>query len=1191
MHRVLLLETINADQFPGRIDANLPLIRGYLDELHIPSLWLRLGIATTNLLQHQRDQVTLAEQELARVLEALRAFAPTLVLSTDPLFAPQEAQLLAAAPGATLHDVRRAPFCGLPGLRPFGGSADLDRPGFTPRYDWRPLNAGAARPDTDNIYVVTEDRCGYFHGLARNVWYEGLDDGRVRGHHGCAFCGNWLFPEAGADDGGPRPATLRPTPASRIAKQIEAIAQERTRSKRLPNALLLTAVSASSTLQQCLDSLRCAGLSEQIQVLCAARTDQVPRIAGLLRDAVARDPAAGFRVGVYACGIESFDPERLTLLNKGTTPLDGLRAVRLLRDMASELGDHFWYTGISFVLLTPWTTPESLHLDVGLVRFLGLTRKVAGNLFQARLRLHRELPLTALAERDGLLAAAEPDPLLSMNRRKMFHDEAAWRFADARMRPLSRIILRLDLLQTELADALAREIEQTLLRVIPTWNPGHDAALLDFLLCLIEEVQADVTVLAETELLHRAAVRWQAKSAPLAFAARQGEGPPTPRFRFGERLLDLPGLLPHLLPTVTAGLKPVLTIEGVSAAEIDARCIGQVAGQGLCHAFAPELGLLDIAHTPEQLKLIAALRQTHDPQRRAQALGKLHGYPDCCVRAFAARPLHAPLAWEAFARRLQDPAANRVQPLLVPALGWVPCAPDCCHAEQHLRALWQLMGEELEELASQIQVVTLDAQGLDELVALPGATLDGDWLRYDGKALRDVPGPLRTQLRRGDRLQLLPGHLRVWNGKRCLDMRTASHAAWLPVHAAEWRELASVCERDPRQNGAQRTVPQLSLLELDLGLKKVLRLEARPTMPEDPPPLGGDAARMVWLPRDVKDGREWFGGYDRADVEQALRWTQQLEQARDKAEAAELMQQCGSLLGYPPCCTAAFAARPAPWLDSYVWVHLANRLATPGPVPWEVNAAAGFFLDYVPCSLACQATVQRCQQIVNRYRAIEDAHLEDYVHAMQHPWLMSLENEADVLELVTNWDGRDERLPFAPGIRNGDGALLDRAAQGDALRVGADRLIATRDGEEIADLTGRAFVWWHKKAVQAPLLQALLRDRFGESAATVQPDQRLDPRLQGWTRLLQRQAPAAGFRLTAVDISRPERTLLALQLADGTGLRLLLADRATTPHSYLVAGPFAIMYPTDAPIDTKAKDRVARFIAASLVRHLAAVPR
>ena len=1172
MHRVFLLEFVNADQFPGRVDANLPLVRGYLDELQVPSIWLRLGIATTNLMQHQRDQVTLEDEEIAKVLEAVRTFAPTLLLTTDPLFAPQEAQLLAAAPGATIHDVRRVPFTGLPGLRPFGGSADLDRPGFVPRYDWQPANAGAERHDVDNIYVVTEDRCGYFHGLSRNAWYEGLDDARVEGHHGCTFCGNWLFPEAGGEGGGLRPATLRPTPASRIAKQIEAIAEERRRSGRLPNALLLTAVSASSTLQQCLDSLRAAGLARQIQVLCAARADQVPRIARLLRDAVARDPEAGFRVGVYACGIESFDPDRLALFNKGTTTLDGLRAVRLLRELASELGEHFWYTGVSFVLLTPWTTPESLHLDVGLVRFLGLTRKVAGNLFQARLRLHPELPITALAERDGLLAAAEPDPLLPMNRRKMFHDEEAWRFADARMRPLSRLMLRLDLLQTGLADELAADIERTLLAVLPTWNIGQDAELQDFVLCLIEVVQADVAVLEEATLLQRAARRWREKREVLAAP------PQAQRFRFGEQLLDLPALLAQVLPVVATGLKPVLSIEGVLPAEVEL-AQAELARRGLCHAFTPELGTLDVARTAEEVKLIAALRLTHEPARRAQALGRLHGYPACCAEAFAQQTRHAPLAWEA-------------QPLPVPVLGFVPCQPDCHHAQQHLQALWQAL--DLQQLASEIQVVTLDSHSPDECIALPGATVDGDTVRYDPKTLANLPGPLREQLRRADRVQALPGQLRLWQGERCLDVRTATHALWSPQHtwhAAEWHELALAAARDPQQVGQRRTVPQLSLLELNLGLKKVLRLEARPAMPEDPQPLGGDPGRMVWQPRDVKDGREWFGGYDRAEVAQALAFTAALEQAKGKAQAAELMQKCGALLGYPACCTAAFAARPHAQVDSYTWVHLANRLAAPGPVPWELNAAAQFFLDYVPCGLDCQATVERCKKIVQEYRRIGEEHLDDYIGALRHPWLFGLDAESDVLELVTEWDGQGELLHYQPGIRTGDGPLLNLAAQCDALRVTEDGLTVLRQGKELATLTGHAFVWWHERAVQVRYLQQLVQERFALAPQPQQQEAKVDPRLAGWPRVLQRQALAAGFKLTAVDTTRPERMLLAVQLADGTPLRLLLTDRTLAPNSYLVAGPFALMYPPDAPIDTKAKDRVVRLIAASLEQFISAPRR
>ena len=53
---------------------------------------------------------------------------------------------------------------------------------------------------------------------------------------------------------------------------------------------------------------------------------------------------------------------------------------------------------------------------------------------------------------------------------------------------------------------------------------------------------------------------------------------------------------------------------------------------------------------------------------------------------------------------------------------------------------------------------------------------------------------------------------------------------------------------------------------------------------------------------------------------------------------------------------------------------------------------------------------------------------------------------------------------------------------------------------------------------------------------------------------------------------------------------LLLADRKTTENAYVTAGPFAVMYPPDVRIDTKAKDRVVRLIAGSLERYLGQTP-
>jgi len=445
-----------------------------------------------------------------------------------------------------------------------------------------------------------------------------------------------------------------------------------------------------------------------------------------------------------------------------------------------------------------------------------------------------------------------------------------------------------------------------------------------------------------------------------------------------------------------------------------------------------------------------------------------------------------------------------------------------------------------------------------------------------------------------------------------------AHAQPLPalmlLHEAERRLLqhAQAEQTSPAPPAVRRTVSPLTVMELRLGLKKVLRLEASLAATDQAAPLCPELPDLHWLPRDSAQGREWFGGSDKADLQQAIEWTQQLERVRSEQEQRDLIQKCGSLLGYPPCCTAAFAARPANWLHTYNYVHLLNRIATPGAVPWQVNAATQNFLDYVPCTLDCAATAERCRRITQEYRDASVAEIGDLEAAMRHPWLFGLDAESEALELVTQWDGQGNAIHFRPGIHNGSSELLRLAAQGDEVRFDEQELVVLRGGNVLVSLTARAFVWWHERALQVPFWQALLRVRYAEASKTVvepvavQPVEQgvpasvladppvtraksgIDPRLRTWAQLLQRSAPAAGFRITAVDVSHHGRMLLALQMADGTPLRLLLADLKTTPNAYVTAGPFAVMYPPDMRIDTKAKDRVVRLIAGSLERFLGA---
>lgn len=488
--RVFLLEFVNADQSPGRISESLPFIAGRLSEQGVPLRWLRFAVSTTNLFENARDHVTLAPDESSRLLASVAEFRPTVLICTDGLGDELRGALRAAAPGLRLHESFTPATESLLRL--------LDRPGFWPRYDWEAGNPAAARRDIDNIYLNHLDDCGYRR---------------------CTFCQSYA-----AEPPPPR------TPKAWFEKQLEAIARSRRAPGRLPHAVLLSCLPHPDILGLCLEGLRRRGM-EGVRLLMAVRTNQVPSVVRLLRRSFAEDPASRIGVGVYASGIESFDAGELTLYNKGTRPLDGIRAVNELRELAADFPGRFSYEGLSFLLFTPWTTLESLELNYGIIRHLGMGDD-RSNLYQCRLRLHAGLPLTALAEQHGLTVDEETDPVMIMNRRKLFSSERPWRFADPRVRPISRIVLRYDLLGTPLADALARRVESSLLAADPAWRRGGSDGdfLLGFTLAAIAEARAASGPLDESELLERTVARWRAAKAarPSLLERPRGLAAPAP---------------------------------------------------------------------------------------------------------------------------------------------------------------------------------------------------------------------------------------------------------------------------------------------------------------------------------------------------------------------------------------------------------------------------------------------------------------------------------------------------------------------------------------------------------------------------------------------------------------------------------------------------------------------------------------
>lgn len=506
-YRALLVEFVNADQQPGRVAVLFPVLSGWLAREAVPARWLRFAVSTTNLLRHDRDAVTLADDELATLLAASAAHAPTLVVLTDALAPEQDEALARAVPGALRHVSQETlpPLAGHPAFR---AMAELEDPAFLPLYDWEAGNAAAKRKDIDSIFLLAPETCGYAARVAANPLYRELDDPRVDGRRGCAFCLNRV------DDVGAAPGWT-----DALVRQIRAAAGRRS-PDGAPGAFLLPRVEQARVLAACVDALNETGLSATTALLVALRADRVDALAGFARDWFREHPGSPLRLGVYACGIESFDDDELARFNKGLTAADGLHALTTLRALAAELPGRFSYYGLTFILFTPWTTLAGLRRN--LQRFVDLAFVEARNVFESRLRLHPQLAITALAERDGLLVDDEPDPLLVMNRRKLFGGERAWRFVDPRVRPVCRIALRFDLADGTAVDPLTLQVRRFV------GNParvGGQVDRLQLLLDVVDEAAAREPPCEAEPLFEAACRRYLARRGAAADAP--GRAAPT----------------------------------------------------------------------------------------------------------------------------------------------------------------------------------------------------------------------------------------------------------------------------------------------------------------------------------------------------------------------------------------------------------------------------------------------------------------------------------------------------------------------------------------------------------------------------------------------------------------------------------------------------------------------------------------
>jgi hypothetical protein len=329
----------------------------------------------------------------------------------------------------------------------------------------------------------------------------------------------------------------------------------------------------------------------------------------------------------------------------------------------------------------------------------------------------------------------------------------------------------------------------------------------------------------------------------------------------------------------------------------------------------------------------------------------------------------------------------------------------------------------------------------------------------------------------------------------------------------------------------------------------------------------------VFLAAHPEDGREAVALAEHCETEEnAQRW-------------ADIAVRLGGLLGYPKCCSEAYAVQDSYVArSSYAGQHLARRIATPGPVSPAMNPWASLLAThYVPCSLSCEESVSKAMRARS---AAESVAPREYLTRLdkqqQHPWLVFLEGQGRALELIPQ-EEPSESFAFRAGVRTEDTPELIRASQADRISLTQNRVQLFRHGELWQDLSARAFLWWHERAFQVEFWSRLLaiRDlsvaRSGTSQALTQRAAWVGTSQVAWLERALRKATSelhqkgirfAGHSAVELSAAGPTRLRLVLGGGDHDPVVLFVEDARTVEKCLVRRGPFAFSHPSDQPIAT-----------------------
>lgn len=494
----LLVEFLSDDPFRQYRTEWFPFLLGFGREHGVATRWVTLQAGRSSrpenyyIVEPPRDDVE-------RLVAAVREAAPSAVLLNEKPGPGLAAALARVAPDVRFlvagddtprYDEPRvaqvASWMGLPSDDPSTAGVDaLISDGAIPDYGSETLNPGT-HDVAHYVWLKAGICCTYARSVAANPCFQGVDLSGALRTAGCSFCQGSFH--GAADVRAAAPSTPPVDLAIlQLRRHLETAPPERRHG--------LYMIDGAEVFQ------RLARFFERVLELplppsefrFARRADEVLARIDDLEAWLPRLAAHGHRVALWAMGVENFsEPENLRL-NKGVSVATYELAASRVLELERRWPDALPFSqvgGPSMILFTPWTTLDDLAANVAVARRLDLD---TAYVFSTRLTLMPGAPITALAERDGLVAPSFGEPFLPASCAITWDArEVPWRFLHDEVVPIFRAMIRLTPRDAGFGRDAPPQDDPLWVRLAPVRDAlaRHEVSFLDAFEALVDAARA-----------------------------------------------------------------------------------------------------------------------------------------------------------------------------------------------------------------------------------------------------------------------------------------------------------------------------------------------------------------------------------------------------------------------------------------------------------------------------------------------------------------------------------------------------------------------------------------------------------------------------------------------------------------------------------------------------------------------------